>query len=736
MSQEKTKIKGQLDHITYTNEDNGFTVARIILTDSDEKVTVVGNLPAPEAGQVVELEGQWTTHPKYGRQFEISSFDIAVPTSEEGVEKYLGSGLIPGIGPVMAERIVAKFGEEALEIIDNNPAKLKQVEGIGEKRYNQIIASWQKQSDIREIMVFLLSQNISPTYAARIYQEYGQQAVQIIENNPYQLASDIWGIGFKTVDKIAQDMGIDRESRQRVKAGLLYILEEKVNEGHVYFPYKDLLAEAEEILEVSKEIVTEAFAELELEDDIVVEDLNEDIINFEKNNKAVYLKPFYIAEKGISKKLKKLNSFSQQQPLISCEDKIDELTGRLAINLAPRQREAIKLAVREKLLVITGGPGTGKTTIIKAIINIYQDLQKEILLAAPTGRAAKKMSETTGREAKTIHRLLEYNYYQGGFQRGREKQLDGDVFIIDEASMLDIILMYNLLKAIPREAVLILVGDVNQLPPVGAGYALKDIINSQEIAVVKLKKIFRQAKESTIVLNSHRINKGQLPSKGTQKDQELDDYYFIEEKNQEKISRLINKLVKERIPTRFSLDPIEDVQVLSPLRQGKLGINSLNQSLQQSLNPRAGKDKEKGLQHAGRTFFPGDKVMQIKNNYELEVFNGDIGRVQALDREKGKMLVNYSSELLKYDKKDLKELELAYAITVHKSQGSEYPAIIFPLVTSHYIMLQRNLLYTALTRGKELAIIIGEYKAMAIAVNNDKVEERFSLLERRLKEKS
>ncbi len=731
MDSEKERITGQIDRITYTNEENGFTVARLKLLEEERRVTVVGNLPAPDPGQVVELDGYWTTHSKYGRQFKITDFRYSAPTSEEGVKRYLGSGLIPGIGPVMAERIVNKFGREALEIIDDNPEKLKEVEGIGRKRLQQIQESWQEQSEIREIMVFLLSNNISPAYAARIYQEYGRDAVDIVQNKPYRLASDVWGIGFQTVDKIARDMGIEKDSPQRLKAGLIYIMEQTAGEGHVYYPYEALLERTARVLEVEREQLVEAFGELEVQDSLIIEDLNFDYSNFTENNKAVYLKAFYVAETGINWKIQQLLASARQQYMIDIPARIREVDKQLTFSLAGKQRQAVELALKENLLVITGGPGTGKTTIIEAIISTYRELNQKILLAAPTGRAAKRMTEATGKEAKTVHRLLEFSYQEGGFQRNGDNQLAGDVIIIDEASMLDTVLMYHLLKAVPESANLILVGDVNQLPPVGAGYVLRDIIRSGRVPVIELTEIFRQAQESSIVINSHRINNGQMPALQNKTSSSLDDFYFVEEKEPAKVLQLIIKIVRERVPARFDFDPVEDVQVLSPMRRGELGTENLNCQLQDILNPAL---EAEGLSYGGVTYRVNDKVMQVKNNYDLDVFNGDIGRIVAVDKEGSRLTIDYDGRLVNYERTNLEELELAYAITVHKSQGSEYPVIVFPMVTQHYIMLQRNLLYTALTRGRQLAVIIGSKKALAMAVNNDKVEERYSLLEERLRD--
>ncbi len=726
MSFEKNTLKGQIDRITYNNPENGYTVARLDLIDEDRKITIVGNLPSPEPGQVISVEGSWVIHSQYGEQFEIESYDYDVPVSEEGIEKYLGSGLIPGIGPVMAGRIVDEFGEDALDIIDEEPERLLEVEGIGEKRFEEIKNSWQEQQQVREIMVFLLSNGISPTYASRIYDRYGADSIRVVKDNPYRMARDIWGIGFKKVDDIASNLGIDEDDPARIEAGILYVLNKATEEGHVYLPRSILLDEAGENLEISQEKIESRLKNMADSEEIIIEPAG----SGEGEEEAVYLPDFYQAERGIAEKFRSMLKVPAAETEMNISHLIKRAESSLDITLASEQRRAVRKAVKDRVLIITGGPGTGKTTIIKIMLDIFSRQGLDVDLAAPTGRAAKRMEEASSHEAKTIHRLLDFNYHQGGFQKNEQNQLDSDVIIIDEASMLDAMLMYNLIRAVPTGARMILVGDVNQLPPVGAGYVLRDLLDSSFLPVVRLKKIFRQAEESMIVVNSHRINNGQMPVL-TGKNEGLNDFYFVEEEKKEKVLAMILKLVKERIPDRFNFDSIDDVQVLSPMRRGVLGVKNLNQELKQALNPPLPAGEE-GIKYGEREFNIGDKVMQIKNNYDLEVFNGDIGRIISLDAESSRLNVNFAGRSVTYEHKDLEELRLAYATTVHKSQGSEYRAVVMPISTQHYIMLQRKLVYTALTRAEDLAVLIGSKKALGIAVNNNRDERRYSLLSERI----
>ncbi len=675
---------------------------------------------------MLKVKGAWLTHPKFGKQFKVISHQSIVPATVIGIKKYLGSGLIKGIGPVMASRIVKQFGEKTLEIIDRNPQELHQVEGIGRKRIEMIETAWKEQKEIRSVMIFLQGHGVSPAYAAKIFKKYGWDSIKIVSKNPYRLASDIFGIGFVTADKIAGNMGFEKNAPARVEAGILHVLHQLSEEGHVYFPYEPLVDKCEEILEVDREVICKAIGSITLENKIVIEDLNQDLETFQTNHKAVYLKSFHIAETGMADHLLRLADSPKKMRKIEVGKALTWVQEKIRTEFAAKQIEAIRSAVSEKVMVITGGPGTGKTTIISALIKIYRELGARIMLAAPTGRASKRMSEATGYPARTIHRMLEYNLQKGGFQRSQDHPLEVDVLILDETSMIDTILMYHLLKAVPSGATLILVGDVNQLPSVGAGNVLKDVIRSRKVPVVELKEIFRQAANSGIIRNAHRINTGLLPEL-KQEREALGDFYFIEQEDQEEVLRIIMELVCQRIPKRFQLDPLEGIQVLAPMHKGTVGTENLNAKLQEALNP-SGPTIIRG----GRTFRLKDKVMQVRNDYEKEVFNGDIGRITSMDEEMREVIVTYDGVPVPYDASDLDEIVHAYAISVHKSQGSEYPAVILPLLPQHYLLLQRNLIYTAVTRAKKLLVIVGSKKALATGVKNDKIARRYTYLAERL----
>ena len=720
-------LEGQIERITYTNDENGFTIARLKVYGRSDLVTVVGSLMAPTPGEILKLKGEWTNHPKYGEQFKISQYKTVVPASIHGIEKYLGSGLIKGIGPVIARRIVKKYGEQTLDIIENEIDKLEQVEGIGSKRIEMIRKAWEDQKEIRDVMLFLQGHGVSSGYATKIFKQYGNRSIQVVKENPYRLATDIFGIGFVTADHIAEKLGFDRNSQVRAEAGILYVLNQLADEGHVYFPHAPLLKKCQEVLGVGKELIVGALAAIANEKKVVIEDINGDSDELTENNKAVYLVRFHVSETGIAERIMTLLRAPKSIRDIDSDKAVSWVQERLSIKLAENQILAVKSAAENKALVITGGPGTGKTTIINAILTIFSRLSVRILLAAPTGRAAKRMGEATGHDAKTIHRMLEYSIQKGGFQKNGEHPLDCALLVVDEASMIDTILMYHLLKAIPPEATLILVGDVNQLPSVGAGNILKDIISSGLLPVVELNKIFRQAEESLIIVNAHKINNGILPSFTSSKDK-LEDFYFIEREDPEEVLTEILDLTKERIPARFGFDPIHDIQVLTPMHRGVVGAENLNIELQKALNPIGG-----GIMRGNRKLSLNDKVMQIKNNYDKEVFNGDMGRIRTIDAENQEAIISFDGRDVPYDFTELDEIVLAYAVSVHKSQGSEYPAIIVPVLTQHYMLLQRNLIYTAVTRGKRLVILIGTKKALAIGVKNDKTRKRYTFLEKRLR---
>jgi exodeoxyribonuclease V alpha subunit len=634
-----------------------------------------------------------------------------------GIEKYLGSGLIKGVGPVTAKRIVKVFGEKTLDVIEESVEKLLIVEGIGRRRIAMIGKAWTEQKEIRSVMVFLQSHGVSSASASKIYKKYGNEAIAIVKDNPYRLAHDIFGIGFLTADKIAQKLGFDEKSPLRAEAGIIFKLHELADEGHVYYPCGELISQAKEMLNAGESVLEIAMQSLLAENKIVIEDL-EDV-------RGVFLSGYHFAEIQIAKKLKEIRDSQKNTKEINVEDALKQAQEKLSIALAEKQVEAVKSAITNKLFVITGCPGTGKTTITKSILQIFSAVTDKILLAAPTGRAAKRMSEAADREAKTIHRLLEFDPAKGGFKRSEENLLDCDLIILDEASMIDTLLMHHLLKAIPKHATLILVGDVNQLPSVGAGNVLKDIINSRAFAVVELNEIFRQALQSSIIVNAHRIVSGQYPKIDNE---DGTDFYFINEDDQEKVLSKIILMVRERIPKKFGFDPINDIQVLTPMNRGIVGTSKLNEALQDALNPNGANSE---IIRGGRRYRAGDKIMQIKNNYDKNVFNGDIGVITNIDSENQAVTVNIDGNDVDYEYTDLDELVLAYAVSIHKSQGSEYPAVVIPLVMSHYIMLQRNLVYTGITRGKKLVIVIGSKKAMFLSVNNNKIAARNTRLKER-----
>ncbi|MFO7602090.1 MAG: ATP-dependent RecD-like DNA helicase [Candidatus Desulfacyla sp.] len=719
------ELTGQIERITYTNEENGYTVARLSVYGRPDLVTVVGNLMAPTPGEVVKLKGEWSTHARYGEQFKITHYQTAVPASVHGIQKYLGSGLIKGIGPVMAKRIVKEFGTQTLDIIEKDIEKLTQVEGIGKKRIEMIWKAWEDQKEIRDVMLFLQGHGVSSGYAAKIFKQYGSRSIQVVKENPYRLATDIFGIGFVTADRIAEKLGFDKDSRLRAEAGILYVLNRLSDEGHVYFPYESLLEKCVETLEVQPERIAEALDAVAREKRVIIEEMTTPA-GGSTDARGVYLARFHVSETGLARQLKTLLKARKSIRKIDADKAVSWVQQRLSISLATDQIRAIKGAAENKALVITGGPGTGKTTIINAILTIFSRLKIRMLLAAPTGRAAKRMSEITGRESRTIHRMLEYSLQKGGFQKNEDSPLCCDLLVVDEASMIDTVLMYHLLRAVPPEATFILVGDVNQLPSVGAGNVLADIIGSGSVPVVELREIFRQAKESRIVVNAHRINSGFLPAFKPSKDR-LDDFYFIERDDPDAVLGEIIELVTERVPARFGLDPFDDIQVLTPMHKGMVGAESLNRELQKALNP-AGD----GVARGDRILRIHDKVMQIRNNYDKEVFNGDMGRVVRVDPELREVVICFDGREIPYDFNDLDEIVLSYAVSVHKSQGSEYPAVIVPLVMQHYMLLQRNLIYTAVTRGRKLVILIGAKKALAIAVNNNKIRRRYTRLKERL----
>jgi len=712
-------LEGTLERIVYSNDETNFTVARFKLKKRKELITIVGKFPPINPGEDAILKGKWIYDKKYGEQFLVETLLPVTPSTLTGIEKYLGSGLIKGIGPVMAKRLVEKFGLKKLDIIENKPEMLSKVEGIGPQRIEMIKKAWEAQKEIKEIMIFLQSYMISAKLAVKIYKRFKNESINIIKKNPYILADEIHGVGFLTADKIAKELGISKEESIRIKSGITYILTKEIENGHLFLPKEELIKKASDLLEVSPEKIKEGISELIEEGRII----NDNLYNV--YTEPIYLKPLYIFEKEVAIKIRDIANKGNRLFNLDHEEVIKWAENEVNIKLAYQQKEAIKKSLTEKLMVITGGPGTGKTTIIKAILKIAIAQGLKVELAAPTGRAAKKLSETTGKEAKTIHRLLEFSPKERKFLRDEEHPLNTDIIILDESSMIDIILFYHFLKAVPKKASLILVGDVDQLPSVGPGAVLKDIINSKKVQVVRLTEIFRQAKDSLITINAHRINQGDFP---IIKGEKGSDFFFIQKEEPEEALDTIKSLVKERIPKYLSLSPIDDIQVITPMHKGFLGTINLNKEMQMLLNPN-GKEIARG-------FKIGDRVMQIINNYDLEVFNGDIGKISDWDPEEQIITVRFEDKTVPYELTDLDELTLAYAISVHKSQGSEYPVVIMPILTQHYLMLKRNLLYTGITRAKRLMILVGTKKAVAIAVKNDKVAKRYTLLEQRIKNKS
>jgi exodeoxyribonuclease V alpha subunit len=718
------EIRAQVERITYFNEENSYTIAKVRIQGRNDLVTVVGTIFSAIPGEVLKLRGQWNRHPKYGEQFKVESYESVLPATVKGIERYLGSGMIKGIGPVMAKRLVSKFKEETLDVIDNHVERLYEVSGIGEKRIEMITGAWEEQKEVRDVMVFLQGSGVSPTYAAKIYKQYGNDSVRVVSENPYRLATDIFGIGFITADKIAEKLGMDRNAPMRIEAGILYVLNQLADEGHVYYPHGPLVVKCGEILEVDEATIPVALTHLVEEKMIFIEQPR----TF--SEAAVYLARFYVSETGIVNKLKTLLAFPKQLRLINIDESVTWVQKDLNIAFSEKQLEAIKASINNKIMVVTGGPGTGKTTIINAILRIALKMGQKVFLAAPTGRAAKRMTEATGHEAKTIHRLLEYSpgggLDGGGFKRNDENPLDADLLIIDEVSMVDTLLMYHFLKAVPQRATLILVGDIDQLPSVGPGNVLKDIIDSAIIPVVWLNEIFRQSERSMIIVNAHRVNRGEMP--GVEGGPEhINDFYFTAIEEPEEALEKIVRLCKDVIPARFGFDSMNDIQVLAPMYRGVIGVTNLNASLQKELN--SGTDE---ITRAGKLFKVGDKVLQTRNNYDKDVYNGDIGRIRTIDRELQELKIDYDGKIVSYDFTDLDEIVLAYAISVHKSQGSEYPVVIIPVLTQHYLLLQRNLLYTGITRGKKLVMLIGTKKALSIAVKNNKQQQRYTLLKERL----
>jgi exodeoxyribonuclease V alpha subunit len=729
------KLRGVVERVTYANAETGYSVVRLAVKGRLDLVTVVGGLADVNAGESLELEGTWKRHAKYGRQFEVYHYRTVLPATAEGIEKYLGSGLIKGIGPKMAERIVARFGVDTLDVIESEPRRLLDVLGIGPKRVAGVQAAWEEQKQIREVMVFL--------------QGHGVRASWVVQEDPYRLAREIRGIGFKTADQIARSLGLPPDSPRRIAAGVAYALSEKADDGHVFVPQEELLSAAAEMLEVPVDLVREGVSTLEQEEQVHREPLQypmlgegaasasldrQDRISEQDEGYAVYLQPFYYGEIGVAGRLRQMLIHPQSRLAVFGSVMWDVLlmdvdpgagNAENAVCLSEQQKVSVRTALSHKVSVLTGGPGTGKTTTVRTVIELLDRFRCRYVLASPTGRAAKRLSETTGRPAQTIHRLLGFAPGEG-FKYDDENPLDVDMLIVDEASMLDLLLFNHLLKALHPATHLLLVGDVDQLPSVGAGNVLRDVIDSGAAPVVSLDLIFRQAQDSMIITNAHRINKGQMPLFL----QEDTDFYLFGQDDPEEAANLIVDIVQNRIRRKFGYDPMDDIQVLSPMHRGAVGVGNLNDRLQAALNPPSPNKAERRL--AGRTFRVGDRVIQHRNNYTLDVFNGDIGRIRAIDVPNQTLHVRIDDRLIRYDWSEVDELDLAYAISVHKAQGSEYPVVVVPIMTTHFVMLARNLLYTAVTRAKKLVVLVGTRRAIAIAVRNNKTSDRYSGLRSRL----
>lgn len=744
------KIRCVVERITYQNPENGYTILKCRVKDYADLVPVIGNLLNVNVGSVLLVEGNWKVDSKYGRQFVAESWEETLPATVYGMEKYLGSGLIKGVGPKFAKRIVQKFGTDTFTVIEDNVQLLIEVEGIGNKRVQMIAESWERQKEVKNVMLFLQDNGVSTSFAAKIYKTYGNDSIPVVKENPYRLADDIWGIGFKTADQIATKLGFEKNSFVRLRSGIMYTLSELSNDGHVYAEKQQLIKAASELLEAEESYVVMTMDEMLQKEDLLQE---KSIVKLDENKEpieAIYLPPFYYAEIGVAGKMKKLVTTPGTDRLWTglmkarAESGKDDLSvdveaieKKVGMTYDDVQRDAIRLAATAKVMVLTGGPGTGKTTTTHGIISAYRAYGLRILLAAPTGRAAKRMTEATGLEAKTIHRLLECKPPEG-YQKNEENPLEGDVLIVDECSMIDIVLMNSLLKAIPQNMRLILVGDIDQLPSVGAGNVLRDIIDSGSFPVVRLTRIFRQAQTSRIIMNAHRINEGKNPDISNGKDA---DFFFMENEDAEAVVPQIVDLVKTKLPNYYHVDS-KQIQVLTPMQRGVVGATNLNLALQEALNPTEQEIFMRGrgavmmpkdtLRRSGFAFRADDKVMQIKNNYDKEVFNGDIGIIESVDAEDRTLKVNFDNRVVEYDVTELDEIVHAYATTIHKSQGSEYPIVVMPILMNHYVMLQRNLIYTGITRAKKILVMVGTKKALSYAIRNVTVMKRNTLLKERL----
>jgi exodeoxyribonuclease V alpha subunit len=728
-------LDGVLERVTFANPETGYTIARIAPERSGELVTAVGPLLGAQIGEFLRLRGRWSSHPRYGRQFEVHSYATVLPATAAGIQKYLGSGLIKGIGPVMAERMVAHFGVDIMHVIEDEPGRLVEVDGLGPKRTAMIAAAWAEQKAIKEVMIFLQGVGVSTSLAVRIYKKYGDASISVVRHEPYRLAADVWGIGFKTADTIAAAVGIARDSPERIKAGLAYTLSEAADDGHCYLPAPNLIADAAKILDVPAELITPCLDELAAAEGVVREMVPASA-PAAPQVPAVYLPPFYHAERSVAHALLRLRAARADRlagfAAVDWDKALAWLRGRTGSQLAPEQADAVRLALTSKVAVLTGGPGCGKSFTVRSVVELARAKGARIVLAAPTGRAAKRLAELTGHEAATIHRLLQLR--PGGEPSfDADNPLDADLVVVDETSMVDVILANKLIKAVAPGAHLLLVGDVDQLPSVGAGEVLRDLLAAGSLPVVRLTKIFRQAQESGIVVNAHRINAGQLPALTG-----FGDFFWFGCEDTEQTAELVVDIVARRIPARFGLDPRRDVQVLCPMHRGPAGAGNLNLLLQEALTPF--RDGVAERRYGGRVFRVGDKVTQLRNNYDkgaAGVFNGTVGVVTGMSLEEHTLTVRTDEdESVDYGFDELDELAHAYAVTIHRSQGSEYPAVVIPLTTSSWMMLQRNLLYTGVTRAKKLVVLAGSRRALAAAVRTKGAGRRHTALAHRLHEGS
>ncbi len=728
-------IEGIVERVAFHHPENGFAVLRVAVPGIDEPVTLVGNVNAVVSGEQIHAVGEWVQHCEHGRQFKATSIRTCPPGTVEGIKRYLGSGLIRGIGLHFAQRIVEKFGVQTLRIIDESPQFLAEIRGIGPKRIQQIRQSWQEQKAVRDIMIFLQSYGVGTARALRIVRTYGDQAMDLIRANPYRLCEEVWGIGFPTADQLALNMGFDRQSIFRARAAVRYVLRQFNEQGHVAYPEVGAVGAAQELTGIDQTIIAEAISEGCQAGEIVREPNRSTAAPnaaalrlISRWEPWLYTKPLYLAEIGVAQQLVRLRLEAHPLRGIDVEPLIEQVERMMRLALAPQQREALRGVTQEKVLIVTGGPGVGKTTIVRGMIEMFAASAKRVALCAPTGRAARRLGESTGSDAKTIHRLLEFDSSSGRFQHGRGCPLNADLVIVDEVSMVDLALMEHLIAAIPSQACLVLVGDTDQLPSVGPGNVLRDFINSGVVRVVRLSEVFRQAASSYIVRAAHAIQHGEIPEPAPNPS---GDFFIVESSRPDAITERILTMIGQRIPERFGLDPLRDVQVLTPMNRTPLGAATLNQRLQQALNPPRSHLPE--VSRFGATFRVGDKVMQLRNNYQREVFNGDVGRVVALSEIDQELRVDFDGREVTYDFADLDELSLAYACTIHKAQGSEFPAVVIPWHTSHYLMLRRNLLYTAITRGRRLVVLVGNRAALRRAVERGDDVLRYSRLAERIK---